>query len=162
VSTLRRLRSVSWCSKGDLETWAQKPPFSHLESMGIMDSELSRDDFQRLFAMLKRSCQHIRFLAISTDSSEFEAGFARVFSGVPLSVQHLMLEFDCCYFLDYAAADDAAGIFNLLRPFVPSTTQLHILDKNPWNILSGIDFLRETFDTSRFVSSMAQAESVRP
>ena len=61
-----------------------------------------------------------------------------------------------------AAADDAAGIFNLLRPFVPSTTQLHILDKNPWNILSGIDFLRETFDTSRFVSSMAQAESVRP
>ena len=131
--------------------------------MGIMDSELSRDDFQRLFAMLKRSCQHIRFLAISTDSSEFEAGFAGVFSGVPLSVQHLMLEFDCCYFLDYAAADDAAGIFNLLRPFVPSTTQLHILDHDDECILSaGIDFLRETFDTSRFVSSMAQAESVRP
>jgi len=131
--------------------------------MGIMDSALSRDDFQRLFAMLKSSCQHIRFLAISTDSSEFEAGFAGVFSGVPLSVQHLVLEFDSCNFLDYAAADDAAGKFNLLRPFVPSTTQLHILDHDDECILSaGIDFLRETFDTSRFVSSMAQAESVRP
>ena len=157
MSTLRRLRSVSWCSKGDLETWAQKPPFSHLESMGIMDSELSRDDFQRLFAMLKRSCQHIRFLAISTDSSEFEAGFARVFSGVPLSVQHLMLEFDCCYFLDYAAADDAAGIFNLLRPFVPSNTQLHVLDSPKFALCGAIDVMQETFDTSMFVSSMAQA-----
>jgi hypothetical protein len=147
----------------DFETWAQSPPFSQLQSIGFQHSEFSSDNFRRLFAMLKSTCQHIRFLAISTVNQKFEADFAQVFSGVPLSVQHLVLEFDSCNFLDYAAADDAAGKFNLLRPFVPSTTQLHILDHDDECILSaGIDFLRETFDTSRFVSSMAQAESVRP
>ena len=104
VSTLRRLRSLSWCTSRDLKTWAQKPPFSQLESMGIKDSLLSSDEFRRLFAMLK-SCQNIRFLAISTDSVEFEAGFARVFSRVPPSVQHLFLEFDSCHFRDASAAE---------------------------------------------------------
>jgi hypothetical protein len=72
--------------------------------MGIKDSLLSSDEFRRLFAMLK-SCQNIRFLAISTDSVEFEAGFARVFSRVPPSVQHLFLEFDSCHFRDASAAE---------------------------------------------------------
>jgi hypothetical protein len=122
--------------------------------------------------MLK-SCKNIRFLAISTDSVELEADFTQVFSRVQLSVQHLFLEFDSCYFLDastaefpksprhrYTTVSQAKTMFKFVRPFVPSNTQLHVLFATTYDLTGHRDVLRETFDTSCFVSSMEQAESV--
>jgi hypothetical protein len=70
-----------------------------------------------------------------------------------MATKCLVLEFDSSYFLDASAAEtckDTRWIFYLLRPFVPSTAQLHVVDAlaSGEEALNGpTDILRETFDT---------------
>jgi hypothetical protein len=83
-----------------------------------------------------------------------------------MATKCLVLEFDSCYFLDASAAEtckDTRWIFYLLRPFVPSTKQLHVVDAlaSGEEALNGpTDILRETFDTWVLSVHWAQAGSV--
>jgi hypothetical protein len=151
---MRHLHSVSWCTIQDLDMLSQNHSVSLLQSIGVVDCHFSRDCYHRLFAMLKRDSLPIRFLAISTDSTKFEANFAQVFSGVPVSVQHLFLEWDNCRFEDLDVVQDSVkkAAFNLVRRFLPGAVQLHVLMHQSRNMTELVDVLRETFDASSFLS----------
>ena len=152
---MRHLHSMSWCTIQDLDMLSQNYSVSLLQSIGFVGSLFSRDCYHRLFAMLKRDSSPIRFLAISTDTTDFEANFAQVFSEVPVSVQHLCLQWDSCHFEELHVVQDSElnkAAFNLVRRFLPGTVQLHVLPAQSFHMTEVVDVLRETFDASAFLS----------
>jgi len=115
-----------------------------------------------LFFTLKRDSPLIRFLALGTDSQDFEISFANAFLRVPTSIEHLFLDFDNCHFV---SIDDFSVLgrrheqarFDYLRPFVPSSVQLHICCNQHMTIPTVCDVVRETFLTEDFTSTSSAA-----
>lgn len=164
----RDVRAWSWAPSSILHLFGDMPL---LESLGVAKFSLPSDPSDNefllgLFDMLKDDSPLIRFLALSIDSHVFENDFASMFLQVPPSVQHLLLEFKDCHFVGIHDLSEwhsmlnmpktqrrelAVILFDHLRPFLPSSVQLHI----NWDmdIACECDVVRETFHAASFVST---------
>jgi len=167
---LRDVRAWSWATSSILKLFGGGA-MPLLESLGVAKFSLLSDPsgnefFLDLFEMLQDDSPLIRFLALSIDSHVFEVGFASMFLQVPPSVQHLLLEFKDCHFVgihelseshsmgnmrETQRREQAVILFDYLRPFLPSSVQLHI----NWDmdIESECDVVCETFHAASFVST---------
>jgi len=155
----RGLRSLSWASSNILDC-----AMPLLESLGVKNSELDADFFRDLFPALKRDSPLIRFLALGTDSQDFEISFANVFLRVPTSIEHLFLDFDGCHFVgirDFLGSarrdEQAVMVFDYLRPFVPSSVHLHICCNQHMTIPTVCDVVREKYLVDDFISTSRTA-----